>query len=782
MIPQFSQLFIYSPDKSSSVCKIFISNPTLDKEQSLGRLFGIIEVESVDRALWDTVENLAVTVERSYYGEESIHIDPSRPNRAISVSDTFEKAIQHFNDRLIDLIKGGKLAALIDKMHIIIGVLKGSDVYFGAVGNVSSFLVHQLKSGEYRLIDIIATTGNREEKLNPFKVLSNIVSGQVEQNDSLLFCTNSLLDYLSLDKIKQTVTTLEPANATRHLKDLLLEASINTAFAGVLIKLISTTAQSPVRRTIELPQRSLDNLLHTEQATEQYLSPPLKFNALKYSRLISEHLKRAGIKSATTAKAYWQHRQQQRAVRQHEQQKQVVMATERPIQPTQPTTQPVRPAAAPRPTPAPVRRARQPWWPIVRHWAQRVALVVLAATHRFFDLVIDLAQQLTEPQASWRLLVKNKYQLLTRWLAQGLRQFFALPRQQQALGIIGVLLVAMLASNLATTGQREIERQRSAVFASTVGQINEQFATAEGALIYEDEERATTAVAEAKAALAGLTTTKRKEKNTVDQLQQKLSELTRKLSRITPVTITELGTLNGEAITIQRSGDLIFTINSADNAVARWSGADGLKLLEVKAATPQIKYAAGDLLYYHGGNGLVRLDPTKQTFSEAASNLAVVTGAVTDITLYQRRLYILSAAQKQIYRLYAVGSGFGKAEPWLREPADLSQAISIAVDGDIYALYSDGRIDKFSAGKHQDYTARAIEPALTNPRKIFVTNTQLYILDPSQSRIVVLVKGTGNLVAQYTNDSFSQLKDLALDEKNKLGYALVGNRLVRFPL
>lgn len=780
MIPQFSQLFIYSPDKSSSVCKIFISNPTLDKEQTLGRLFGIIEVESVDRALWDTVENLAVAVEHSYYGEESIHIDPSRPNRAISVSDTFEKAIQHFNDRLIDLIKGGKLAALIDKMHIIIGVLKGNDVYFGAVGNVSSFLVHQLKSGEYRMIDVIATTGSREEKLNPFKVLSNIISGQVEQNDSLLFCTNSLLDYLSLDKIKQTVTTLEPASATRHLKDLLLEASINTAFAGVLIKLISTTAESPVRRTIELPQRSLDNLLHTEQATERYLSPPLKFNALKYSRLIGDHFKRIGLKGAAAVKKYWQQRSQQRAVRQHEL---AVTLAAKPIQSTPEPAQPKTPQPIRQSIPAPVRQIHQPWWPIIHNWTQHIALIIISTVRRLFDLVIDLTQQLTEPQASWRVLMQNKYQSFTRLIAQGLHRFFQLSRQQQALSIIGILLIALLASNLATTGQRELERQRSAVFTTTVSQINEQFATAEGALIYQDEERATAAVSQAKAALASLSTTKRKEKTEIDELQKKLNELVQKLSRITPVTITELGTLNnGEAVSIQRSGNFIFTINSADNAIIRWSSSAGLETLEVKAATPQIKYAAGELLYYHGGNGLIRFNPAKQTFSEAASNLTVVTGAVTDVTIYQRRLYILSAAQNQIYRLYAVGDGFGKPEPWLREPADLSQAISLAVDGDIYILYSNGQLDKFSAGKRQGFTARAIEPALSNPKKIFITDTQLYILDPNQGRIVVLTKGTGALVAQYTNDSFSQLKDLALDEKNKLGYALVGNRLVSFPL
>ncbi|MFA6533681.1 MAG: hypothetical protein WCT37_00745 [Patescibacteria group bacterium] len=784
MIPQFSQLFIYSPDKNNSTCKIFIATPSLDKEQTLGRLFGIIEIESPDRALWDTVSHLAEEMEKYYYGESNIQLTLGRPNRAISVEETFEKSIQVFNDRLIELIKGGKLANLLQKINIILGVFKDETVHFAAVGNASAFLIHQLKSQEYRLVNILDTAGGREEKINPFKILSHIVNGQINKNDSLLFCTNSLLDYLSLDKIKQTLTTLEPAAATRHLKDLLLEASINTTFSSIIIKLNPGPAEVRGESEIRLPQKSLEHLVVTEKTTEEYLSPPLKFNVKKYSAWLVAKTKTT---AQTAYRGYQAYQQKKRADQKRSElsrladQASGLVARKPQIQPAKEPARIKTPANKIQPLAA------------AKLEGQKILLRGIAGVRSVKAAGLGFQRGLINQKRRWRENGKIIYSRSLTLLARGINRVKAWPRQSQILVVACLILFIILAESLVWLGQNRLSGEEQKTYNRLTAEIQQKYSEAESALIYNDTARAGQLLAAAKVLDSQFTPAAKRQKNTAT-LEAQLLALDNKLQRrvtVTPQLLADLPQAIGQPFTansLNLIDQKLYTINDLTGAFYRLDLADKkVTPLNLISTNPQIKFSfinQKTITYYHGGNGLVRLDPAANSLTEAPINLAGQENKINDLAIYNNRLYILNSAASQIYRYQPAGSGFGAASPWVRDDSDLKTATAIAADGDVYLLTNTAEIKKMSSGKNRDWQYDTVEPSLATATKIWTNaaTDYLYILDPQNRRLVVINKTNGRLAAQYSADSFGQLKDFAINEKNKAAYLLSGNLIYQIDL
>lgn len=795
MIPQFSQLFIYSPGKSNSVCKIFISAPSLDMEQNLGRLFGIIEIETADRALWDTANNLAEGLETNYYGGDDLQITPGKPSREVSVEETFEKAIQGFNDKLIELIKGGKLANLLDKINIIIGVFKDRDVYFSTVGNTSAFLIHQLKSQEYRIINILDASGGQENKINPFKILSNIVNGQIDRNDSLLFCTNSLLDYLSLDKIKQTVTTLEPAAATRHLKDLLLEASINTTFASIVFKLAAGESEARDSLEIRLPQKSLDHLVITERTTEQYLSPPLKFNLIKYSSLAVNKTKKLAANAYLRSASYLEQRKQRNK-------------PHRIIPKPEPAIKEIEELELEKETPAVTRRpeypraVRQPIintsliLPFLKKALSFLGRALKALGRGLVSIVKTIFYLISSQGNSRREKLEEVYNNFINWLAKYLKGFKSLPHQSQILLIACLILFILFASSIGIMGQSQSAKQANSTFNNITSQIEQKNNDIESALIYNNEDRAQQLYAEAKLLYAQLTPQNRTQRETIASLGQKLDATVLKLQHINKINPAVLADLNGlaepntqfSALSLNLVGQKIYVANDTNNSFYSVNLTDKkASSLNLASTDPKIKFSfnyGSDIIYYHGGNGLIKLNTKNNLLEPVTIDLSGKENAITAISAYNNRLYVLSAANNQIYRYNTATGGFGQATNWLKDGEDIKNATAMIVDGDAYILDNIGKIQKFTAGRAQTFNLGIIEPAIGQPNKIWTDpkTKNLYVLDAANHRLVVIEKSTGKLSAQYTSDSFGQLKDMVIVEKDKKAYLLSGNVIYQVDL
>jgi hypothetical protein len=157
--------------------------------------------------------------------------------------------------------------------------------------------------------------------------------------------------------------------------------------------------------------------------------------------------------------------------------------------------------------------------------------------------------------------------------------------------------------------------------------------------------------------------------------------------------------------------------------------------------------------------------------------------AGVDVKAYGNKLYILDAAQNQIWRYTRRRDNFDAAESW-NINADIKTGISMAIDGNIYVLGTDGYVTKIFSGNKEDFVVKKqpISP-LTNPTKIYteLDMSQIYILEPSTSRVLVYYKdaktGGATYSTQYIFEELTDLRDLYVDKDTNKMYLMDGTKV-----
>lgn len=129
-------------------------------------------------------------------------------------------------------------------------------------------------------------------------------------------------------------------------------------------------------------------------------------------------------------------------------------------------------------------------------------------------------------------------------------------------------------------------------------------------------------------------------------------------------------------------------------------------------------------------------------------------------------MYFLDPAGNTVWRYGRDASGALQA-PISKNIANLnlSKAVSIAVDGAVYILTSEGKISKTYADEVQDFVIDGLSKDFNEPTKIIADknadNGNLYILDAKNNRIVVLSK-SGKYQKQYVLSQYSDIIDIKL--------------------
>jgi hypothetical protein len=149
---------------------------------------------------------------------------------------------------------------------------------------------------------------------------------------------------------------------------------------------------------------------------------------------------------------------------------------------------------------------------------------------------------------------------------------------------------------------------------------------------------------------------------------------------------------------------------------------------------------------------------------------------------YANNIYLLDTGNNQIYKYQKQAEAFSSEREWLQEQVDLTNAIDLAIDGNIYILNKNGEIKKYLQGEEVELGMNAPEPPFQQASKIKVSETMnegyIYVLEPKQNRLVIFNK-EGKFLMQYKDSGFSDLKDMAIDEKNKKIYLLNADSVYR---
>jgi len=199
------------------------------------------------------------------------------------------------------------------------------------------------------------------------------------------------------------------------------------------------------------------------------------------------------------------------------------------------------------------------------------------------------------------------------------------------------------------------------------------------------------------------------------------------------------------------------------------------------AATPKENDYA--LLIYNKKNAMI-YNPQDNSLKKAEINTP---NADTDIIggiIYNRRLYSLDATNNQIYRHDNIKDGFDMGKNWLKETSlNIRDTSSMAVDGDLYVLKTNGEIYKFSQSYRTAFDLQGVDPALSSGTAIrtYTDWKNIYILDNVEKRIII-VDTTGKLIKQLVLQNLKNPSDMMVEESTDTAYVLDDNKLYQVNL
>lgn len=158
--------------------------------------------------------------------------------------------------------------------------------------------------------------------------------------------------------------------------------------------------------------------------------------------------------------------------------------------------------------------------------------------------------------------------------------------------------------------------------------------------------------------------------------------------------------------------------------------------------------------------------------------------SVAAIATYEDRLYVLDPVGNQVHRYLPAAEGFdSEPESILGAGSVLTGAVDFVIDGEIYVLFSEGRMMRFSGGQPSDFNLGGIDRPITasGDLAILPAADELFIADTGNKRIVVA--GTdGSFRRQLVANAMTDISAIGLDPTGAQLYIIVADELLTAPI
>ena len=182
----------------------------------------------------------------------------------------------------------------------------------------------------------------------------------------------------------------------------------------------------------------------------------------------------------------------------------------------------------------------------------------------------------------------------------------------------------------------------------------------------------------------------------------------------------------------------------------------------------------------------MQYDPTGSTWHATVLTDAAQWGDIRAAASFLGNIYLLDATKNQIWKYVPATSGYAQqATPYLpaNSSSSISHVVDLTVDGDVWALNSDGSVLRFRGGQRIAFQLSGLDTPLKNPAGIYTRPEvdSLYIADTGNQRIVEFDK-SGRFVRPFKpnakqGDVFNSLKSVLADEAGRKFYFISDNIL-----
>lgn len=208
--------------KASGQSHVYIAPSELAEGSGLGTLVIIAEIKSKEKKIPAMLNQIVQELGEYYY-----HSPTKNAEAAL------ETTCQYFNENIMEICQKN-WQWLKERISILVAAVQENSLSLSTYNNMRVWL-----GREGKIHDISGSDTESKKNATPKKIMSQIVSGQLEDNDVILLSNATIFDYFSEEKIRRTITTLAPTQACAFLKNALIDYKVTADFSTVIVKLIS---------------------------------------------------------------------------------------------------------------------------------------------------------------------------------------------------------------------------------------------------------------------------------------------------------------------------------------------------------------------------------------------------------------------------------------------------------------------------------------------------------------------------------------------------------------
>lgn len=621
-----------------------------------------------------------------------------------------EEILQQANQLLPEMSASVKIKNWLNTLDLTIGIIYHNNVFMAGIGSIHALLIHNKQ---------VTTIMAKNENINPNKIFSDIISGELDEKDALVVSTDSLFDYISKEKIRQLIDHYSPSAAAIKINELLETVPDFVTFNSLIIKKPAITD-----REIEPTQTQLDISEEPKKSDTDYIKPDGSGQKTSSQPRTKTVVDVRGFKNVGLVKqvgtvfgliGLW------------------------------------------------IKSIGKIFSFIARE-IKNACLFLFSKKFRQSkeDKTIANIKEMTDKKYFWwqRLTLKKKI----------------------AIGALFVILLVFLQSLVFVTQEKAID-SKNENFNNALVAIDQKYDEVEAKLIYKDEKAAEQLMLEIQDLIAQMEPSSPEQQAKIDELStnafHKLNNEIRRIHVVpSPLEKFDMSQYISNAHDIVQKNGIFYVLADnkllkidSDNLEELFNFAGGEVMQSMTDWPEKNKVVLSSLnanneIYY----AVFDLDQKQIT-----GNLKQVTNntSVDDLRVYGNNLYVLDSDNNQIFKYPESGGGFSGGQPWIKDELDISDSSSLAIDGSIYIVDNKGSIKNLLKGYLEKFDYHAPSPAIGAGAiiKTFRDSDYLYIIDPQNYRVIILNK-EGNIKDQYASQKFDDLKDLTIDPDEKAIYLL----------
>ena len=648
-------------------------------------------------------------------------------SKEVNVPRRFEQFLQALNQDIAQVAAQERRVPLSD-VHIVLGVQQGNQLFISGIGNLHALFMNRTAKQRYVIYELGDQLKEQEDS-SWDKLFSTVLDGELHSGDIFYIGSRVSEREISLAELQDILVTLPPSGALKRISQHL---HLQTSYAALCFQVAEPMTGGAPKKVN--PISSVEQLGRTKEQTEQLLGEQEPDVGRVIARITKPLLRRLSSPGTT----------------------------------------------GPRST---IKR-------LLRFLIQGIAI---AGTYLFkaASWILRSAWHLLThfPQVYDRLrrLLKNEPTPKQR-LQHLIDRFNRLSRPTKIASLSFLAVIVLMAVSLRILSAYQTNQAEHEAQLTIISRIEDKQNEAQARLIYDDQEQARQLIEEALALLETLPGST--DEDLVSEWRAKLQTTlltVQGIESVTPSTIAALDESSSESIqSLINTGNRLLALTGSKNLyeLSELSGTLALQQTtngSLGAPVVATEESEGTFLIVDDAKQLGRGTLASNTLTPIVSGTNDLV-SVEDIAMYNDALYVLTADGDQITKMRARGDGYEAGTAWVTSStSSLNDAQAITIDGDVYVLTNE-RILKYRSGHEQTFSYETIDPNLSNAHDIWTSteSTYLYILDPTQQRVIVLHKN-GDLVTQYAAPELGEAVAFVVQEDQRRILIATTTSILSFP-